>query len=210
MDEYAKVIQNHQYFCFLLCSTSEGGSLNGPILEKELFHLTKGFNGRVGACVQDSQKMVCVKGEELFSMQSVIKLLVGVAVLERVDQGQWRLDESVTLTKKDLSLYVQPLAKLVNDAGFKITIGDLVRRAIIESDSLATDVLIARLGGPDAVQSFLDRKQIRGIRLDRDERHLQTEIVGLTWKPEYVDPAVLDRAIESVPAAVREDSYRKY
>jgi len=89
-------------------------------------------------------------------------------------------------------------------------VGDLVRRAIIESDSAATDVLIARLGGPGVVQAVLRKKGIRGIRLDRDERHLQTEIAGITWRPEYVDAGVLDRAIAAVPEADRRRAYERY
>jgi beta-lactamase class A len=51
---------------------------------------------------------------------------------------------------------------------------------------------------------------IAGMRFDRDERHLQTEIVGLRWRPEHVDSRVLDRAIASVPKAQREQAYRAY
>ncbi len=197
----------------ILCppSVANGASLNAVQLEKELTEITRHFHGRVGACVRSGETVACTKGDERFSMQSVMKLLVGVAVLDRVDHAGWNLSDSVMIHKKDLSLYVQPLAKLVNDsAGFRTTIGDLVRRAVIESDSAATDILIARLGGPAAIQSFLQQKGVSGIRLDRDERHLQTEIVGLSWKPEFVDPAVLDRAIASVPQNIREQAYRQY
>ena len=48
------------------------------------------------------------------------------------------------------------------------------------------------------------------MRIDRDERHLQTEIFGLEWRPAYVDAKVLDSAIEAVPKARREKAYRAY
>jgi beta-lactamase class A len=86
----------------------------------------------------------------------------------------------------------------------------LVRRAIIDSDSAATDFLISRLGGPSAVQAVLNAKGISGIRVDRDERHLQTEIVGLTWRPEYVDAKTLDDAINAVPKGRRQEAYATY
>lgn len=143
-------------------------------------------------------------------MQSVMKLLVGVAVLDAVDNQSWRLDEEVVIKKQDLSLYVQPLARLVGDTGFRTTIGDVIRRAIIQSDSAATDFLIARLGGPKAVQRVLNRMNIKGLRLDRDERHLQTEIVGLVWRPEFTDAATLDATIAAVPEAKRETAYQAY
>lgn len=59
------------------------------------------------------------------------------------------------------------------------TIQELMRRAVADSDSTAVDVLIDRLGGIAAVQAFLQRKQVTGIRVDRHERTLQAESVGL-------------------------------
>ena len=169
-----------------------------------------GFDGRVGACIQTRNHLACTRAEEKFSLQSVVKLVVGVAVLDTVDKGQRRLTDAITIHTRDLSLYMQPLANLVGPSGYTTTIGDLVRRAIIDSDSAATDVLISQLGGPSAVQAFLKAKGISGIRIDRDERHLQTEIVGLTWRPEYVDAKLLDRAIAMVPPTSRQEAYARY
>lgn len=139
-----------------------------------------------------------------------MKLLVGVAVLDRVDRGEWRLTDEVIVRREDLSLHVQPLAKLVGEHGFATDVGDLVRRAVIASDSAATDVLLARLGGPAKVQALLKAKGFSGIRIDRDERHLQTETLGLKWRSAFVDAAVFDRAVAAVPKARRTAAYRKY
>jgi beta-lactamase class A len=179
-------------------------------LHKGLEDLPRGFNGQVGICIQDESGKVCVNGEKPFPLQSVMKLLVGLAVMEAVDFRGWHLDDAILVRREDLRLYVQPIAKLVGDRGFCTTVGDLVRRSIVDSDSAATDVLVAKLGGPKEVQAFLDRHSISGVRFDRDERHLQTEIVGLEWRSEFVDPALLNAAIASVPAEQREISYRKY
>ena len=65
---------------------------------------------------------------------------------------------------------------------------DLVRRAIVDSDSAATDILVARLRWSDSRSTGADRLGVR-VRFDRDERRLQTETAGLTWRPEFVDSA---------------------
>ena len=151
-----------------------------------------------------------MRPDERFAMQSVMKLLVGIAALDAVDTRGWRLDDAITIYKQDLSLYVQPIARLVTNAGYTTNVGDLIRRAIIDSDSAATDILIARLGGAPAAQQVLLRKGLLGIRIDRDERHLQTEIAGIAWRPEFVDPELLNRAIESVPEARRTKAFAQY
>jgi beta-lactamase class A len=189
---------------------ARAGSIDAPPLQTELDRLANRIHGRVGACVADESTIVCVNGDQRSSLQSVMKLVAAIAVLERVDAGQWRLDEAVTVRGQDLSVGVQPIAKLVGTNGFRTSVADLMRRAIVDSDSAATDVLVARLGGPKTVQAVLDRHHIVGVRVDRDERHLQTETSGLSWRPEFVDPAVLDRAMEAVPKARRDAAFRKY
>jgi beta-lactamase class A len=159
----------------------------GESREQAFARLARGFDGRVGVCAIENSGESCLNGDRRFSLQSVVKLLVGMAATDAL-----QLSDPVTIRKEDLSLFVQPTAKIVNENGpFKTTIGDLVRRAIVDSDSAATDNLIKRLGGPAAVQAFLNRKGIAGMRIDRDEKTLQTEIVGLAWKPEFVDAADL-------------------
>jgi beta-lactamase class A len=139
-----------------------------------------------------------------------MKLLAAAAVMDRVDQQGWSLAQPVVVHRKDLSLFVQPLAQLVTDNGYRTTVGDLVRRAVVDSDSAAADILIAKLGGPSAVQTFLARKSIAGVRVDRDEKQLQTEILGIEWTPEFVDPVLFDRAIQSIPEARRTAAWHRY
>ncbi|MBC8137904.1 MAG: serine hydrolase, partial [Fibrella sp.] len=131
-------------------------------------------------------------------------------MMDGVDRRGWRLDEPVLVRREDLSLYMQPLADLVTKNGYRTTLGDLVFRAVVDSDSAATDILFARVGGAAAIQAFLARNGGSGMRVDRDERHLQTEIVGLTWPPEYVDADKLERAIKAVPVAARDRSFQAY
>jgi beta-lactamase class A len=177
---------------------------------KEITGLARGFDGKVGVCAGDGRVETCVLGDERFPMQSVMKLPVAIAALQAVDKGTWHLDDQVLVHKQDLSVFVQPMAKLVGPKGFRMTIDDLIRRAIVDSDSAATDILIARLGGPLSVQTAINRKWLPNIRVDRDEKHLQTEINGLEWRDEYLDPATLDRAINAVPDAQRDAAFQKY
>jgi beta-lactamase class A len=195
---------------FLSPTLGLAGLIDRKVLQGELEKLVTGFNGRIGVCVQDSAGALCLRGEERFPLQSVIKLFVAIAVLDSVDEHGWRLDEPILVRKQDLSLYVQPIEKLVGDSGYSTTTDDLMSRAIVESDSAAADILIRKLGGPNKVQAVLSKKSLDGVRIDRDERQLQTEIVGLRWQPEYVDADVLHRAIGAVPASRRAAANRAY
>jgi beta-lactamase class A len=48
------------------------------------------------------------------------------------------------------------------------------------------------------------------MRVSRDEKHLQSEINGLRWKPEYVDSAIFDRAVAAVPPEKRDAAFQAY
>ncbi|HTM47774.1 MAG TPA: class A beta-lactamase [Bryobacteraceae bacterium] len=186
------------------------GSLDRAGLDREFQKLAAGFDGRVGICAQDRAGAVCLDGDGRFSLQSVMKLVAAVAVMDAIDAGRMRLNEEVLVRKEDLSVFVQPIAKLVTANGYRTTIGDLIRRAIVDSDSAAVDILIGKLGGPEQVQAFLNSRSIQGLRVDRTEKRLQSEIVGLHWRPEFTDPAVFARAIQSVPEETRDASYSRY
>ncbi len=181
-----------------------------PQLQNELSRMTQGFDGRIGVCVKESTDVACVNGNQRFPLQSVVKLIVALAVMDSVDHGGLRLEDAVLVRREDLSLAVQPIATRVTDAGFSTTVDDLMRRAIVDSDSAATDILIRRMGGPKAIQAVLDRRHLAGVRIDRDERHLQTETRGLQWRQEYVDATVLEKAFAAVPPARADAAFRAY
>ncbi len=199
---------------FLLVSTAghAGSIADREALRQELRVLADRHPGRVGICAQDEQSApVCVNGDERFPLQSVMKLVVGAAVMAAADGEQLSLNETVTIRREDLSVFVQPIEKIVAAKGsFTTTIKDLVRRAVAESDSTATDVLIARLGGPGALQKFLVQRGIQGVRIDRDERHLQADISGLSWDPDYVFPGKFAAARKAVPDSARDTAYKAY
>lgn len=189
-----------------------GNVLFSADLAAELKALDKDFHGRVGVCVQMSAKEepICNRGSEKFSLQSVMKMIVGATVLDLVDAGKERLDAIVIVKKSDLSVYMQPIAKEIGPNGYRTTVGDLIRRANVDSDSAAVDILWQRIGGAPVVKKFLERKGIQGMRLDRDEKHLQSEISGLQWKPEYVDAALFEKTIADLPDAHKAAAYKKY
>lgn len=191
-------------FCLLM------PSLEAADLEDQFHSIAKGFKGRAGVCAIDDTGTFCLAGNERFSLQSVMKLVVVLASLDAVDRGSARLNDSLLVQRADLSLYVQPIAKLVGSGGYRTTISDLMHRAVVDSDSAAADILFQRFGGSLAVERFLQKNKIEGLRVDRDERHLQTEIVGLSWRSEYVERERLNQAIASVPASQRTAAWTRY
>ncbi len=80
-------------------------------LQQALDDIAASAKARVGICAQQGDTAICHAGDQRFSMQSVVKMITVLAVLDRVDHGGWRLDAPVTVMQNDLAIGVQPIAK---------------------------------------------------------------------------------------------------
>lgn len=105
-----------------------------------------------------------------YPQQSVFKLWLAAMALDLVDKGQARLDERLLVTRADLGFSWQPIAAKVDADGYPATLEELVRYIVIESDNPSADVLLRRVGGPQALTAWLRGKGVTGISVERDER----------------------------------------
>ena len=150
--------------------------------------LQRGFAGKAGVAVRavDENWTVEAGGRQFLPQQSVSKLWVAMTILDLRDQGRLRLDDPVTVTADDLTVFHQPIAALaLKPGGFPTTVGDLLTRALTHSDNTANDKLLWLAGGPAAVRAMIEAKRLGGIRFGPGERLLQARTAGLGWQPAY-------------------------
>jgi beta-lactamase class A len=175
--------------------------------------LGQGFDGRVGIAVRsvDEGWSTGWKAGELYPQQSVSKLWVAIAVMDAIDKGKIRLDDPVTLTRDDLTVFHQPIAAEILKAGsFTTTVGDLMLREITQSDNTANDKLMRLAGGAPAVRAMIRAKHLGAIRFDNGERALQSRIAGLAWKPEYSIGNAFFTARDALPTDTRKAAFDRY
>lgn len=155
----------------------------------------------VGLANLDSGEVFTFNGDRPFPLQSVFKAPLAAAVLAEVDAGRVTLEERITLEAMDLSPPWSPVADAW-PARRDYSLDELMTAAVARSDNTAADVLMARIGGPGAVTAWLDSKNIDAVRIDRYERELQTELVGLApFRPAWKGEAAFKAALGTVPAA---------
>jgi len=174
--------------------------------------LGRAFNGRVGVSVRsvDDGWSVGWKADELYPQQSVSKLWVSITALDAVDKGRVRLDDKVTLTRSDLTLFHQPIAAKILGGGYTTTLDDLMFKAITTSDNTANDKLMRSIGGPDAVRSMIAAKHLGSIRFYNGERALQSRIAGLIWSPSYSIGNAFAEARDALPQSIRRAAFNRY
>jgi len=175
--------------------------------------LGRGFNGRVGIAVRsiDEGWSAGWKSNELYPQQSCSKLWVSIAAMDAVDKGKISLDDQVTLTRSDLTVFHQPIAASILGSGtYTTTLGDLMVRAITTSDNTANDKLMRVVGGPKAVRAMIAAKHLGAIRFYDGERALQSRIAGLMWSPAYSVGNAFWAARDGLPLRVRSAAFNRY
>ena len=113
--------------------------------------------GRVGVAVEivESGETADLHDDQRFPMHSVYKLPISMAVLQRVDRGELKLDQQVKVEAGDFvrkGMY-SPVRDKYPD-GTELSIAELLRYTICESDGSTSDVLMKLIGGPGNVWLF--------------------------------------------------------
>jgi beta-lactamase class A len=174
--------------------------------------LGRDFNGRVGIAVRsvDEGWSTGWKDDELYPQQSVSKLWVSITALDAVDKGRVSLDDKVTLSRDDLTLFHQPIAAKILGGGYTTTLGDLMFKAITTSDNTCNDKLMRSVGGAEAVRDMIAGKGLGQIRFYNGEKALQSKIAGLIWSPSYSVGNAFYKARDALPKAVRQAAFNRY
>jgi beta-lactamase class A len=116
-------------------------------LEEQLSSFAAAKSADVGIAALDlnTGETVSIKGNTPFPMASTVKVAVAALYLAQVDQGRRSLDDTI------------------NGQSAR----SLMARMLIHSDNHATDILLADLGGPHALGTWLRNNGVTGLRVDR-------------------------------------------
>jgi beta-lactamase class A len=192
-------------------ATSENDSAR-RMLEARIAELGRGFEGEVGIAVRDVDTGWTTnwRGDRFYPQQSVSKFWVALTALQRADAGELDLGQRVTITRQDLTLFHQPIAAEIGPNGYTTTLGDLMFRALTQSDNTCNDIVLRHAGGPQAVRAMLERNRLDGIRFGPGERLLQSGIAGLQWQPAFSQGNAFYQARNAVPIERRREAFERY
>ncbi|PZQ22558.1 MAG: serine hydrolase [Sphingopyxis macrogoltabida] len=182
-------------------------------LSDRIAQLWRGFPGKTGIAVQriDGEWSLAERGDDLFPQQSVSKLWVVMTVLDAVDDGRLRLDQSVRIGTEDLTLFHQPMAPRVRAAGsISMTVRELIEAAVTGSDNTANDSLLRTVGGPEAVRRFISKNDLGSIRFGPGERLLQSGTAGMAWQQSYSVGRAFEQARAALPDTTRKAAMDRY
>ncbi len=167
-------------------------------LQKQIEQIALSIKGRVGvtAMILETGETVSLNGKERFPMQSVYKFPIALAILKQIDDGKLKLDRKIQIQTSDFVEKSQrsPLRD-ENPNGVELTIEQILKFAVSESDGTASDVLFKIVGGSDGMREYLDQIGIKEIAAVSTEKEL-----GADWETQYKNYASPEAAVELLRA----------
>jgi beta-lactamase class A len=148
-------------------------------------------------------------GERRFPLAGAFVLPLAAAATAEAEARRLSWDERVTLEEQQLSAPPSAIAQAW-PARRDFTLGELLKSAL-DGDSTAADVLMKRIGGPGAVNAWLDAKRVRGVRVDRYAREALVDQHGLpSFRPEWRMEGVFAQALAREPQQARLAAMQRY
>jgi beta-lactamase class A len=138
------------FFAALALAAQPAAAASSPSLtslEQQLNSMVADKSADVGIAALDlnTGETVSIKGNTPFPMASTVKVAIAALYLAQVDHGRRSLDDTIN----------------------GVSARSLMARMLIHSDNHATDILLADLGGPNAVHDWLQDNGVTGLRVDR-------------------------------------------
>ena len=167
-------------------------------LQKRIEQIAAAARGRVGvaAVVLETGESVALNSKERFPMQSVYKFPIGMAILHQIGVGKLKLDQRIKVDKSDfVKKTMRSPLRDENPNGAEITVGELLRLAISESDGTASDVLLKLAGGAEAVGKYLKEIEVGEMVIANPEKE-----IGADWETQYRNWASPDGAVQLLRA----------
>ena len=138
--------------------------------------------GKVSVAVLNIEDSTSVSyyGDELCVMQSVFKFPIALAILNRIDKGEFSLQHKIHITPKNMIKGWSPMRDSFPDGNVNMTFENLLRYMVSQSDNIACDVLLHFLGKPKVVEKYIHK-------LGMEDFYMKYNEVGMhkKWQNQY-------------------------
>lgn len=176
-------------------------------LIKQLEDIAKESKGKVGvsAVLIETGETVGINQNERFAMQSVVKLPISMAVMKQIEQGKLTREHKIVISKDELvpAMMRSPIRDK-NPNGGEMTVEELIRFAISESDGTAADVLQRVAGDAKGVQAYIESLGIKDMQVKYTHKEF-----GREWKLQYENSLTPKAAIALLTALYKAEGISK-
>ncbi len=160
-------------------------SCRSASLETQLKEAVKDKKAEIGiAVIIDGKDTVTVNNDARYPLMSVFKFHQALAVADYMAKRNQPLDTLLTIEKQDLKPDTySPLRERHPQGGIEISIADLLKYTLQQSDNNACDILFDYLGGTEAVDKYIRSLGLRDFSIvaTEDDMHKDLELCYQNW-----------------------------
>ena len=169
---------------------------DGPALRQELEALVGGKPATVGiAVIIDGAQTVTVNNDQRFPLMSVFKFHQALAVVERCRELGLPLETELWITKEDLPPDTwSPLRDARPEGGFGMSIAELLRLTLQQSDNNACDILFDRICSVRDTEAYIHGLGLRDCAIRATEADMHAD--AATCRQNWTTPLAVARLLE--------------
>lgn len=127
------------------------------IISDTISEIVASYPGEIGvAAIIDDSDTVAVNNRNIYPMMSVFKVHQALALCDDFDRRGISLDTLIAIRRDELDPHTwSPMMKDYSDSEFSLTVKDLLRYTLRQSDNNASNLMFGRLLGVEETDSFI-------------------------------------------------------
>lgn len=187
-----------------------GPAWAAPGLKRELEALTANMPATVGvAVIIDGKESVTVNNDRRFPLMSVFKFHQALAVADRLAARGLPLETEIWITKEDLPPNTwSPLRDARPEGDFGISVAELLRLTLQQSDNNACDILFDRIRPVKDTEAYIHGLGITDCAISATEADMHADLAKCreNWTTPLAAARLLERFLtEGLPAAAHHE-----
>ncbi|PXW16146.1 beta-lactamase class A [Chryseobacterium sp. CBTAP 102] len=168
---------------FVLLLVSAFASAQKSALDQKINSIIKDKKATVGVSVLsfESNFKYSKNGDKKLPLLSVFKFHLASTVLDMADKGKFSTDQKFLIKKSDLLENTwSPLREKYPEGNIELSLGEIIKYTVAQSDNNTCDFLLRLIGGPKVVQQFMDSKGVKDLQIKYTEDDMHKD-----WKNQY-------------------------
>jgi len=167
------------------------------VLRKQLQHIISTKKADVGISILgiEDQDMLSIHGNRHYPMQSVFKFHIVLVVLSEIDKGNLSLNQNITVRKSDLNSDTWSPIKNKYPNGTELSLSEIIKYTVSESDNVGCDILLRLLGGPRVVNNYLATHLFKDVLIHATEEEMHKD-----WNVQYTNWTTPNSAVTLLKA----------
>lgn len=147
-------------------------------LETQLKEAIKDKKAEIGiAVIIDGKDTVTVNNDTYYPLMSVFKFHQALALADYMGKRNQSLDTLLTVEKSDLKPDTySPLRDKYPEGGFDMSIAELLKYTLQQSDNNACDILFHYQGGPDSANKYIRSLGIQDCEITHTENDMHEDL----------------------------------